>query len=55
MLFFLDGYEEGGSDYKLLNCIQAMSRKKCRKESGKPGKNDFDEVQVMHRVPAFRP
>ena len=27
-----------------------MSRKKCRKESGKSGKNDFDEVQVMHTV-----
>ena len=32
----------GDSGYKLLNCTQATSRKKCRKEGVKAGKNDFD-------------
>jgi hypothetical protein len=34
----------GDSGYKLLHCTQATSRKKCRKEGGKAGKNDFDKV-----------
>ena len=42
--YLLSWIGRGDSGYKLLNCTQTTSRKKCRKEGGKAGKNDFDEV-----------